>query len=114
VKVANLPEEARDPIVLTQHFGNFGAVERVVMDESSPGQGFIKFQDRYAGQAALTHGTAFGDKQLEMGWVESQQAPAELTQSESPTEASATPAGADIGDGATPTAPSDEVRFALA
>ncbi|TDH70420.1 hypothetical protein CCR75_007063 [Bremia lactucae] len=86
VKVANLPEEACDPVVLTQHFGNFGAVERVVMDEAAPGQGFIKFQDRYAGQAALTHGNVFGDKQLQMGWVETQEAPAELN---SPTAASA-------------------------
>ncbi|KAE9009256.1 hypothetical protein PF002_g6366 [Phytophthora fragariae] len=108
VKVANLPEEARDPIVLTQHFGNFGSVERVVMDEATPGQGFIKFQDRYAGQAALTHGTMFGDKQLEMGWVESQEAPAELTRSDSPTEAAAS-AGADAGDGTVAAASSDQV-----
>ncbi|KAL4160805.1 hypothetical protein PRNP1_001365 [Phytophthora ramorum] len=103
VKVANLPEEACDPIVLTQHFGNFGAVERVVMDEASPGQGFIKFQDRYAGQAALSHGNVFGDKQLEMGWVESQEAPAELTQSDSPAEAGS------AGDGGAVVASSDQV-----
>ncbi|KAI9905159.1 hypothetical protein PsorP6_013770 [Peronosclerospora sorghi] len=29
VKVENLPEEARVSVVLTRHFGNFGAVERV-------------------------------------------------------------------------------------
>ncbi|KAF1789885.1 Nucleotide-binding alpha-beta plait domain [Phytophthora cactorum] len=97
VKVANLPEEARDPVVLTQHFGNFGAVERVVMDETAPGQGFIKFQDRYAGQAALNHGNVFGDKQLQMGWIETQEAPAEL-QSDSPTAAAS--AATDAGDGA--------------
>uniref|UniRef100_A0AAV1U7P3 RRM domain-containing protein n=1 Tax=Peronospora matthiolae TaxID=2874970 RepID=A0AAV1U7P3_9STRA len=87
VKVANLPEEACDPVVLTQHFGNFGTVERVVMDESFPGLGYIKFQDRYAGQAALSHGNVFADKQLEMAWVESHDAPAELTRSDSPKEA---------------------------
>ncbi|GMF14163.1 unnamed protein product [Phytophthora lilii] len=112
VKVANLPEEARDPIVLTQHFGNFGAVERVVMDEAAPGQGFIKFQDRYAGQAALNHGNVFGDKQLEMGWVESQEAPAELTRSDSPTAAAS--AGTETGDDTVAAAPGDQVRFALA
>ncbi|GMF20006.1 unnamed protein product [Phytophthora fragariaefolia] len=112
VKVANLPEEACDPIVLTQHFGNFGSVERVVMDEAAPGQGYIKFQDRYAGQAALNHGTMFGDKQLEMGWVESQEAPAELTRSDSPTAAAAS-AAAEAGDGAAAAASSDQVRFAL-
>ncbi|KAG7391973.1 hypothetical protein PHYPSEUDO_002679 [Phytophthora pseudosyringae] len=111
VKVANLPDEARDPVVLTQHFGNFGAVERVVMDEAAPGQGFIKFQDRYAGQAALTHGNVFGDKQLEMGWVETQEAPAELTQSDSPTGAAAS-AAAEVGDG-DGAGPSDQVRFAF-
>ncbi|KAG6615739.1 putative RNA-binding protein [Phytophthora cinnamomi] len=109
VKVANLPEEARDPILLTQHFGNFGSVERVVMDERAPGQGFIKFQDRYAGQAALNHGTMFGDKQLEMGWVESQEAPAELTRTDSPTAAAAASAGVEAGDGAVAAASSDQV-----
>ncbi|KAG2532099.1 hypothetical protein BBO99_00000511 [Phytophthora kernoviae] len=104
VKVANLPEEARDPIVLTQHFGNFGAVERVVMDDSAPGQGFIKFQDRYSGQAALNHGKAFGDKQLEMAWVESQHAPAELTRSDGGSPTGAAPA---VGDVTVPT-PSDQ------
>ncbi|KAL3658453.1 hypothetical protein V7S43_016586 [Phytophthora oleae] len=107
VKVANLPEEARDPVVLTQHFGNFGAVERVVMDEAAPGQGFIKFQDRYAGQAALSHGNVFGDKQLEMGWVETQEAPAELTQSDSPTAAASAPAEA--GEDAEANRSSDQV-----
>ena len=105
VKVANLPEEARDPIVLTQHFGNFGAVERVVMDETTPGQGFIKFQDRYAGQAALNHGNVFADKQLEMGWVEYQEAPAELTRSDLPTEPASAVADPDA------TGSSDQVRF---
>ncbi|KAI9912909.1 hypothetical protein PsorP6_006052 [Peronosclerospora sorghi] len=104
VKVANLPEEARDPVVLTQHFGNFGAVERVVMDETAPGQGFIKFQDRYAGQAALNHGNVFADKQLEMGWVESEDAPAEFTRTDSPMEAAAGLAEA--------TGSSDQVRLA--
>lgn len=96
VKVANLPEEARDPIVLTQHFGNFGAVERVVMDDTAPEQGFIKFQDRYSGQAALTHGKRFGDKQLEMAWVETQEAPAELTRSDADAKTDpTTPAGSE-------------------
>ncbi|KUF96649.1 Myosin protein [Phytophthora nicotianae] len=108
VKVANLPEEARDPVVLTQHFGNFGAVERVVMDETAPGQGFIKFQDRYAGQAALNHGNVFGDKQLQMGWVETQEAPAEL---QSPTGADF--AATEAGDGAVTTTSSDQVRYSL-
>lgn len=107
VKVANLPEEARDPVVLTQHFGNFGAVERVVMDETAPEQGFIKFQDRYGGQAALNHGNVFGDKQLEMGWVETQEAPAELTQSDSPTAAASAPVEA--GDGAKTAGSNDQV-----
>ncbi|CAH0522353.1 unnamed protein product [Peronospora belbahrii] len=89
VKVVNLPEEARDPIVLTQHFGNFGAVERVVMDGAAPDQGFIKFQDRYAGQAAMNHGNVFANKHLSMEWVEYQEAPAELTRSDSPREAAA-------------------------
>ncbi|KAF4033764.1 RNA recognition motif-containing protein [Phytophthora infestans] len=95
VKVANLPEEACDPVVLTQHFGNFGAVERVVMDETAPGQGFIKFQDRYAGQAALNHGNVFGDKQLQMAWIETQEAPTEL---QSPTTGDS--AAPEAGDGA--------------
>ncbi|CAH0486239.1 unnamed protein product [Peronospora farinosa] len=107
VKVANLPEEARDPIVLTQHFGNFGAVERVVMDEAAPGQGFIKFQDRFAAQSALHHGNVFSDKQLEIGWVEYQDAPAELTRSDLPTEAAAASAVADP----TPTGTSDQVQL---
>ncbi|CAI5724971.1 unnamed protein product [Peronospora destructor] len=105
VKVANLPEEARDAIVLTQHFGNFGAVERVLMDEAAPGQWFIKFQDRYAAQSALNHGNVFADKQLEMGWVEYQDAPAKLTRSDLPAEAAAEPAVAD----STATGTSDQV-----
>lgn len=83
VKVANLPEAARDSSVLEQHFGNFGAIERVVVDESaSPAQGFIKFHDRYGGQAALSHGGVFGDATLQMAWVEPQEAPAALLQSQ--------------------------------
>ncbi|CAI5739573.1 unnamed protein product [Hyaloperonospora brassicae] len=104
VKVANLPEEARDPVVLTQHFGNFGTVERVVMDESCPGLGFIKFQDRYGGQAAFSHGNMFADKPLEMAWVESHDAPAELTQSYLPNEAAVSGADSDA------TGLGDEVR----
>lgn len=83
VKVENLPEAARDPIVLEQHFGNFGAVERVVLDQTSPTQGYIKFHDRYGGQAALTHGKVFGESSLELGWVEAQEAPAELASANS-------------------------------
>lgn len=92
VRVANLPEEARDPMVLEQHFGNFGAIERVVLDKEAPTSGFIKFQDRYSGQAALNHGKSFGEATLEMAWVEPQDAPRELapTPRESPSSADAT------------------------
>lgn len=85
VKVENLPEEARDPSVLEQHFGNFGVVERVALDESSPSNGFIKFQDRYAGQTALSHGALYGTTSLQMKWVEAQDAPAILTKSSEPS-----------------------------
>lgn len=85
VKVENLPEEARDPSVLEQHFGNFGVVERVALDESSPGNGFIKFQNRYAGQTALSHGALYGTTSLQMNWVEAQDAPAVLTKSAEPS-----------------------------
>ncbi|KAI9910847.1 hypothetical protein PsorP6_010109 [Peronosclerospora sorghi] len=61
VKVANLPEEPRVSVVLTRHFG----------------------------QAALNHGNVFAKNQLEMGWVESEDAPAELTRTDSPIEAAA-------------------------
>lgn len=80
VKVENLPEAARDTSVLEQHFGNFGAIERVVVDAAAPSRGFIKFQDRYGGQAALTHGGVFGDATLELAWAEPQDAPAALSQ----------------------------------
>ncbi|TYZ62843.1 hypothetical protein PybrP1_005514 [[Pythium] brassicae (nom. inval.)] len=80
VKVANLPEAARDSSVLEQHFGNFGAIERVVVDEASPSLGFIKFQDRYGGQAALSHGGVFGDTALQLAWAEPHEAPATLSQ----------------------------------
>lgn len=82
VKVANLPEAARDSTVLEQHFGNFGAIERVVVDEASPSLGYIKFQDRYGGQAALTHGGIFGETALQMAWAEPHEAPAALSQRE--------------------------------
>lgn len=91
VRVDNLPEEARDPMVLEQHFGNFGAIERVVLDKEAPTSGFVKFQDRYSGQAALQHGQAFGEATLEMAWVEPQDAPKELapTPRASPSSADA-------------------------
>lgn len=95
VKVAKLPEEACDPVVLTQHFGKFGTVEHVVMDDTAVGQGFIKFQDRYAGQAALMHGQVFGDKQLDMAWVEAQDAPATL---HSPTAGASTGEATEASD----------------
>ncbi|TMW58372.1 hypothetical protein Poli38472_009931 [Pythium oligandrum] len=83
VKVENLPEEARDPSVLEQHFGSFGAVERVVVDASAPDQGYIKFQDRYSGQTAMTRGGVYGETQLQLSWVEAQDAPAGLANSDS-------------------------------
>lgn len=101
VKVVNLPEAARDSSVLEQHFGNFGAIERVVVDDSaSPALGFIKFQDRYGGQAALSHGGVFGDTTLQMAWVEPQEAPAALLQSlDAPAAVvKAGPAGASTSD----------------
>ncbi|DBA05054.1 TPA: hypothetical protein N0F65_000742 [Lagenidium giganteum] len=79
VHVKNLPDEARDPSVLEQHFGNFGMVEKVVLDESSPSQGYIKFQDRYSGQTALSHGSQYGQTKLELSWVEPQQAPPSMS-----------------------------------
>lgn len=80
VKVANLPEAARDPSVLEQHFGNFGAIERVVVDEASPSLGYIKFQDRYGGQAALSHGGVFGESALQLTWAEAHEAPVAFSQ----------------------------------
>lgn len=86
VRVANLPEEARDPMVLEQHFGHFGAIERVVLGDDG---GFIKFQDRYGGQAALAHGKTFGESTLELGWAEPSEAPSALASADAAAPASA-------------------------
>ncbi|GLE04671.1 hypothetical protein PINS_up013650 [Pythium insidiosum] len=94
VKIEQLPDEARDPSVLEQHFGNFGAIERVVMDENQEDRAFIKFKDRYSGQTALTRGTAFGAARLQLEWVEAQDAPSQLGQSSSSSSSHATEAAA--------------------
>ncbi|KAJ0412303.1 hypothetical protein ATCC90586_009493 [Pythium insidiosum] len=99
VKIEQLPDEARDPSVLEQHFGNFGAIDRVVMDESQGDRAYIKFKDRYSGQSALTRGSTFGAARLQLAWVEAQDAPSQLGQSSSPAPEAA-------GAGAIPAAAS--------
>nr|CCA23889.1 RNAbinding protein putative [Albugo laibachii Nc14] len=78
LKVEKLPEEARDGSVLEQHFGNFGAIEKVVVDPSQPECAYIKFQDRHSAQIALLRGKSYGSSTLEMNWTERNDAPIEL------------------------------------
>lgn len=73
VQVGNLPESARDIAVLEQHFGQFGSIERVLLQKQDDGNAdvaYITFQDRFAGQSAISHGNVFDQTTLTMQWVE--------------------------------------------
>jgi RNA-binding protein 26 len=98
VLVEKLPEEARDASVLEQHFGKFGQLDKVILDEKNPEQAFIKFHDRYSGQTAQTYGSMYGTSKLEMKWIEPLDAPEALATTITTTPPELTPTSASTTD----------------